>query len=246
MMPAGWTRLVLENFEFPYENVYPQMLDAGNLNARFDAIVFVDGALSLGGGGRGGGGGGGGGGGRGGGAAVPPEFAAMQGAVTAERTLPQLRAFLENGGRILTIGGSTSLASALGLPFSNHLVENGQGLPDEKFYVPGSLLRVAVDTTAAIAAGMPAHADVMFDNSPVFRLGADAAARGVRVIARFDSATPLRSGWAWGQHYLRDGVAMAEATVGRGVLYAFGPEILFRSQPHGTFKFLFNGLYGAR
>jgi hypothetical protein len=23
----------------------------------------------------------------------------------------------------------------------------------------------------------------------------------------------------------------------------FGPEIVFRGQPHGTFKFLFNGIY---
>src|SRR5690606_18661926 len=71
MMPAGWTRLVLETFEFPYENVYPQTLDAGNLNAKYDVIVFVDGAIGNlgGGGGRGGrGGGGGGGGGRGAGA----------------------------------------------------------------------------------------------------------------------------------------------------------------------------------
>jgi hypothetical protein len=26
-------------------------------------------------------------------------------------------------------------------------------------------------------------------------------------------------------------------------LYAFGPEITFRGQAHGTFKMLFNGLY---
>jgi hypothetical protein len=31
--------------------------------------------------------------------------------------------------------------------------------------------------------------------------------------------------------------------VGRGHVYLFGPEIAFRSQPHGTFKFLFNALY---
>jgi len=55
----------------------------------------------------------------------------------------------------------------------------------------------------------------------------------------------LRSGWAWGQHYLKDGVAVAQATVGKGQLFLFGPEILFRGQPHGTFKFLFNGIYLA-
>jgi hypothetical protein len=170
----------------------------------------------------------------------------MQGSVTRERTVPQLRAFLEAGGRIVTIGSSTALAAALELPVTDHLVENGRSLPDEKYYVPGSLLQVALDTTATITAGMPARADVMFDNSPVFRLAPDAAARGVRVIGRFDTDAPLRSGWAWGQSYLKDGVAIAEATVGRGVVYLFGPEILFRAQPHGTFKLFFNGLYGVR
>ena len=37
---TGWTRLVLENFEFPFESVYPPMLDAGNLIAKYDVLVF--------------------------------------------------------------------------------------------------------------------------------------------------------------------------------------------------------------
>jgi hypothetical protein len=34
-----------------------------------------------------------------------------------------------------------------------------------------------------------------------------------------------------------------QATIGKGSLFMFAPEITFRAQPHGTFKFLFNGLY---
>ena len=63
--------------------------------------------------------------------------------------------------------------------------------------------------------------------------------------AWFDTPTSLRSGWAWGQQYLDKGVAAAVADVGQGELYMFGPEITFRAQPHGTFKFLFNGIYLA-
>ena len=85
--------------------------------------------------------------------------------------------------------------------------------------------------------------DVFYDNSPVFRLEPNAALKGVKPIAWFDSTTPLRSGWAWGQNYLDGGTAAIEATVGRGKLYMFGPELTFRAQPHGTFKFLFNGIY---
>ena len=44
-MPSGWTRWLFEQFEFPFEVVYPQRLDAGNLKAQFDALVFVDGGI---------------------------------------------------------------------------------------------------------------------------------------------------------------------------------------------------------
>jgi hypothetical protein len=85
--------------------------------------------------------------------------------------------------------------------------------------------------------------DVFFENSPVLQLHPDAGLRGVKPVAWFDSRTPLRSGWAWGQHYLDGGAAAVEASVGKGKVILFGPEITFRAQPHGTFKFLFNGIY---
>jgi hypothetical protein len=90
---------------------------------------------------------------------------------------------------------------------------------------------------------MRERTDLFFDNSPVFRLGANAKESGLKAVAWFDSKTPLRSGWAWGQHYLEGGVAVIEASLGKGKVLLLGPEILKRSQPHGTFKFLFNGIY---
>ena len=109
--------------------------------------------------------------------------------------------------------------------------------------MPGSILRVAVDNTAPVAHGLESQVDVFFDNSPVFRLRPDAARAGVRAVAWFDGPAPLRSGWAYGQAYLDGGVQVVEAPVGKGRLFLFGPEITFRAQPHGTFKFLFNGLH---
>jgi hypothetical protein len=251
-MPSGWTRLEFENFEIPYQVVYPPDLDAGSLKAKFDVLILPSGAQirGVGGpagfGGRGGGGGGGGGGGRGG--PIPAEFQKMQGTLTPETTLPQLKQFLNDGGTIITVGSATSLGYALNLPIENHLLVRAPGQPDralagEEYYVPGSILRVAVDNTAPVAAGMPAQADVFFDNSPVFRLKPDAGSKGVKAVAWFDNAAPLRSGWAWGQNYLEGGAAILEANYGKGKVYMFGPEITFRGQPHGTFKFLFNGIY---
>ncbi|BCS31563.1 peptidase [Luteitalea sp. TBR-22] len=233
-MPSGWLRLVLEQFEFPYEVVYTPQIDAGLLAGRYDVLVLPDGAIPEGNGGvprmpRP--------------ESVPEEYRARIGAYSGASTLPRLRAFLEGGGAVLAIGGSTSLAAHLGVPVGNKLVDaRGAPLPEEAYYVPGSILRVKVDATHPIAHGLSSEVDVYFDNSPVFTLPPDASAAGLRPIAWFDSATPLRSGWAWGQDRLQGGVAVAEARVGKGSLVLFGPEITFRAQPHGTFKFLFNGI----
>ena len=55
-MPSGWTRWLFEQYEFPFEVVYPAALDAGDLKSKFDVIVFTDGAIRRGAaGGRGGG-----------------------------------------------------------------------------------------------------------------------------------------------------------------------------------------------
>ncbi len=256
-MPSGWTRLLFENFEFPFEVVYPPMLDAGNLREKYDVLVFNDAGLSAGGG-RGGRGGGGGGG-RGAGPAAQPdpkddrppaieypeEYTRRRGAFSPE-TLKQVQDFVQQGGTVIAIGNAAEGAiEAFGLPLADHLVENGQPLGREKFYVPGSVLRVAVDPANPVAHGYGNTADIFFDASPAWRMDASAGAAGVTVrkVAWFDSAEPLKSGWAWGQQYLENGIQMAEATVGRGRVVVFGNELLFRTQPHGNYRFFFNSLY---
>ena len=160
--------------------------------------------------------------------------------------MPKLKEFAEAGGAIVAYGGSATLGHHLGLPISDHLVEFNNGveraLPRDKYYVPGSILQVAVDNTSPLAYGFEKTVDVMFDNSPVLHLAPSASMHGVRPVAWFGK-DPLRSGWAWGQRYLQDGVAAAEAKVGKGKVFLLGPEITFRAQPHGTFKFLFNSVY---
>src|SRR5206468_1337667 len=146
-MPSGWTRFLLERFEYPFTVVCGAGFDDTNLRAKYDAIVLPSGA-SL----RAGGGIGGRGGGSGGGDAAPS------------------------------------------------------------------------------AAGAEDHIDVFFNNNPVFRLAPNAVARGIRPVMWFDAASPLRSGWAWGQNYLEGGTVAFEATVGAGKVFAFGPEITFRAQ----------------
>ncbi len=230
MMPSGWTRWLFEQFEFPFEIVYPTTLDAGNLRSKFDVLVFADGAMRRGTSGRG----------RGGvvePATVPEEYRASLGRITEEKSIPEIKKFVESGGTIVTVGSSTTMADLLGVPVTDHLAN----LPRDKFYIPGSLIRATIDNTNPLAYGMPNTVEMFFDNSPVFNIGA-----GVKPIATFVGKETLDSGWAWGQQHLDGGTAVAEAKVGEGKVLIMGPEVTFRGEPHATFKLLFNGvLYGT-
>jgi hypothetical protein len=249
LMPSGWTRWLFEQYEFPFEVVYPQTLDAGDLKSRFDVLVFPDGAARGGAGGRGGGRGG-----RGGAADpqdVPEEYRGWLGRITEEKTIPQIKRFVESGGAVVTVGSSTSLAEMLGVPVYNALTEKGadgqeRALTRDKFYIPGSLMKANIDNANPLAYGMPETADVFFDNNPVFRLPADAKANGVTPVAWFSGKETLDSGWALGQQLLDGATAVLEAKKGEGKVFVMGPEVTFRGEPDGTFKLLFNGLfYGA-
>ncbi|WP_020602126.1 M14 family metallopeptidase [Spirosoma spitsbergense] len=248
-MPSGWVRWLMEQYHFPMKLVYPADIDAGDLRKKFDVIVFVT-------------------------RAIPPvhgedenefrgmsrepkeeetpaEYRSTLGKITASKSIPQIKSFLEAGGTVVTIGSSTNLAYHLKLPVKNALTEmtsSGQEkpLPNEKYYIPGSVLQVGLDSTQHATWGMPSLTDVYFDASPVFNVAPDAIAKGlITPLAWFDTSKPLRSGWAWGQSYLQDGVAAFSAPIGAGKFYAFGPEITFRAQAHGTFKLLFNQLYNT-
>ena len=175
-MPSGWTRWLLEQYEFDFERVFPQTLDAGNLKAKFDVIIFPDGGIP--------------------GnrrrrwrlrrrrtpaerrTSFPRNIRGHLGRVTIDKTVPQLKKFAEAGGAIVAFGGSAVLGHHLGLPISDHLVEMTstgaeRALPRDKYYIPGSILQVAVDNTNPLAYGFEKQVDVMFDNSPVMHLGAE-------------------------------------------------------------------------
>jgi hypothetical protein len=247
-MASGWVRWLLEQFEFPFELVFAPALDADGLEDRFDALIFVGGSIP-----RSPAAGPEAGPGRGGfqpplPAYVPDQYKDRVGRVSADKTVPNLRRFIEAGGTVLALDSAAVLADHFALPLVNALVEKGPDgretpLRSEKFYVPGSILRARVNPAHPLAHGLPDTIDVFFDNTPAWALRPDAELKGVEPVAWFDEGRLLRSGWAWGESYLCRSVQVAEAAMGKGKLFLYGPEIAFRGQPHGTFKFLFNGLY---
>ena len=241
---SGWVRWIFENYHFPFKIIYPKQIDAGGLKDQFDVIVFVEGAipslkpeapspyedkepLTE---------------------EIPSEFQYMLGKINTEKSIPALNEFLQKGGKIITIGSSANLAYHLKLPVKNALVEMVAGkekvLPGEKFYIPGSVMQITVDNEYKANWGMNKNADVYFSASPVFKLLPDAIAHKELVpLAWYASDKTLRSGWAFGQAYLQDGIAAFEAKVGAGKLFVYGPEITFRGQTHSNYKMLFNQLY---
>jgi hypothetical protein len=242
-MSSGWVRWMFEQqFQFStFEVVYPPQLDAGNLKAKYDVIIFMEGIPGT--------------------TAeparpqeatqpsnLPPEWADKVGTVTVAKTIPQLKKFVEDGGTIIAVGSGTNIAYHLDLPVADQLVERTasgaeQALPSEKYFVPGSIVTASVDTTNPLAYGMSDKVDLLFSRSPVFKLRADAVAKGTKVVAWYASDKPVRSGWGWGQSYLAGGLAAVETSLGKGKVFLFGPQVTFRAEPHGSFPLFFNGIY---
>jgi hypothetical protein len=229
---SGWIRWILERHEFAVERVYPQELDRGKLTDRYDVLILPDEAVPAT---------------RAAEPSDPPsEYRHTTGAISRSRTAPQLREFVERGGTLIVIGDATVMADAIlgGIVRAPAgTIDGGSGARDT-FYVPGSVLRVNVDNRLPLGYGFEREVDVMFESSPVFTVSAEAAS--VRRVAWFGDEPPLRSGWARGQQHLRGKAAVVEAEVGDGRVLLFGPEITFRGQSHGTFKFLFNGIHLSR
>ncbi len=218
-MDEGWARFVLERFSVPYQSLRDKDVRAGNLRARFDAIILPDQPAKeiIEGHAAG---------------TMPAEYVGGIGVEGAA----SLKAFVEAGGTLIAIDGATDVPiQQFGLPVRNAI----EGVRNTEFYCPGSLLRLAVDTSHPLMAGVANGQAAFFVNGRAFDVDAAAGDR-VRVAARYASDHLLMSGWINGEAKIAGKAAIVEASLGRGkvVLVGFGPY--FRGQPHGTFRILFN------
>ena len=176
--------------------------------------------------------------------------ALASGRVTPDKTVPQLKQFAEAGGTIVAFGSRPSLGQHLGLPRERSPRRDAadgteKPLPATKFYVPGSVLerRGRQHQSARVRH----RQDSSTCSSTTARCSSWRRTRrcaGVKPVAWFDYAgrrcAPAGRGarTTW-----RAARRPSRRSVGKGKLLLFGPEITFRAQPHGTFKFLFNGIY---
>jgi hypothetical protein len=238
-MDEGWTRLVLEQFSFPYTSLMDAEIKKGNLNERYDVIIIPEDSTSTitgeraapGGaaGGRGGGGGGFGG-------AVPPEYRSGIGTEGVDA----LKAFVQKGGTLVALGGASNFAiERLGLPVRN-VVAN---LSSKEFWCPGSTLKVAFDNTNPLAYGMPSDGLAIYmSRSPAFEIGSTEHGDQYEIVVRYAARDLLQSGWLIGEESLARKGAMVSARYGEGRVVLIGFRAQHRAQAHGTYKLLFNAL----
>jgi hypothetical protein len=151
-----------------------------------------------------------------------------------------LHEFVEAGGTLVFLNRASDFAiNQLKLPVRDIT----EGLKETEFYVPGSILRTELDTTHAVAKGMPRESIAWAEDSPVFELADAKEAARVRIIARYPlMADPLLSGWLLGGDKIKGKAALVEIAQGKGRIYLFGFRPQYRAQSLATYPLLFNAL----
>jgi len=219
-MDEGWTRWIFDSHKIPFTSVYDRDLKGGNLNARYDVIILPDqnaGQIT-----------------RGLGNNYPDS---LRGGV-GEEGARALQQFVENGGTVLAFNEASEYAiETFKLPVKNALA----GVRNTEFYAPGSLFKVTLDKSNAIAARHTAStAAVWFEDSPAFEITDTAKARAVATYESTGNA--LVSGWLLGADRLHGKAALVEAAVGKGkvVLYGFRPQ--YRGQTNATLPLIWDAI----
>ncbi len=219
----GWTRFVLDEFEFDYKTLEDGDLRRGEFVSQFDAVIFPDQSDST----------------------IllgrradddenkyPAEFTGGIGTVG----LANVRHFVEQGGTLLAFDSATRLfIRQWALPVVNEL----ENVKSSEFSAPGSLLRGIVDPNHPLAFGMPRETTLFFGSSAAFSV------RDGKTIVKYPLQNPLLSGWLQGEAKIQGKAALAEVSLGRGRVMLFGFRPQHRGQTYTTFKLIFNSLWCA-
>jgi hypothetical protein len=232
----GWTRFVLEQFEFPYTTLKDEEVKRGNLKQRFDAIILpsdpeaviigkdVEEYFMK----------------RYGDMMPAPNFPPEYRSGIGDEGVEKLKKFVENGGTLICLDEACELAIK---QFKLKLKDILDGLSPKEFFCPGSTLHACFDTAHPAAYGMPADSLVFFWNSRALEILPSGENERYEVVASYPERDILESGWLIGEEKLRRRAAMVVTRHGQGkvVLIGFRPQ--HRAQTHGTYKLLFNSLY---
>ena len=222
-MDEGWTRWVLERYEFPYTTLHNKDIQAGKLRQRLDAIILPDQRArdimegqNF--------------------ASTVPEY---KGGLE-EKGFDALKEFVDQGGTLIALGeASNLLVDKMPLPVK----ELKRTLTREQHYAPGTIVNLQVDTTHPLGFGSAADTYGFYINSPFFQLTEGFSSQKVSVVARYPNSGAKASGWLRGEEYMlgRAAVVAIETNPGKVVLFGIRPQ--HRAQTHATLPLLFNALY---
>ncbi|MGH9839524.1 MAG: M14 family metallopeptidase [Blastocatellia bacterium] len=238
-MDEGWTRWVFDQYRFPYTSLADAEIRAGNLNAKYDAILVPDQSVAaLTNGLRGASSGQSPRSGDEEGSGVyPAEYAGGLG----EAGVKALGDFIAAGGTVITFNNASNFAiEKLGAPARNVL----KGASARDFYCPGSILKTQLDASHPMSFGVENESIAWFENSPAFEI--TDAARAKAVVRYPDAENPLLSGWILGDKLLRGKAALVEAKMGKGRVVLFGFRPQYRGQSLATMPLLFNAILTSK
>ncbi len=236
-LDEGWTRFVLKQYHFDLKNIENKEVKTGNLNSAYDVIiipdstrqVIVEGRQSR----------------EGYSEELPPEYAGGIG----KEGMRALKDFADKGGTLITLARASEIVMGeeFNLPVRNALAgatERGRGVQTADFNIPGSLLRVYVDTDHPVGYGMPHEIAAFFDGPLAFQTSAPTPDVQRSVIAWYpdDAKDILLSGYAHGAERLQRKAAVVAFTKGKGKIVMFGFRVQHRAQTEGTFQLLFNAI----
>jgi hypothetical protein len=222
-MDEGWTRWVLEQYEFNVTSIHNAEIRAGKLRQKFDAIIIadqdprgiIDGFDAP---------------------AIRPEYRGGIG----EAGVDNLKQFVAEGGTLVTMGNACDLAiEKLPIPVRNLK----KGLTRDQHFAPGAILHVEVDAQNPLAYGVAPDTFGFYINSPFFSVVEGFNSHRTSVIARYPNNNVIASGWLKGEELMsgRAAVVAVDLHPGRVVLFGLRPQ--HRAQTHATFPMLFNALY---
>jgi hypothetical protein len=220
-MDEGWTRWILERYRIRYTSITDRDVAAGNLARHFDAIILPDQsprALT-----------------RGLGAPYPDSLRGGLGDAGANA----LARFVRDGGTLVAFNEASDYAiEALDLPVRDAVA----GVSSREFYAPGSILRIALDTTHWMARGLTSSSVAWFEEGPAFTITDTTRARAVASYPASDS--PLLSGWLLGGDRLAGSAAIVDVREGKGHVILFGFRPQYRAQSLATYPLIWGALRG--
>jgi hypothetical protein len=224
-MDEGWTRWVLEQYEFNLTAIHNADIRAGRLRQQFDAIIIadqnardiVDGYEAP---------------------TIRPEYRGGIG----EAGVEQLKQFVAEGGTLITMGNACDLAIER-LPIAVRNLK--RGLTREQHFAPGTILKIEVDTQHPLGYGTAAETFGFYVNSPFFSVVEGFASHRTNVIARYPNTDVVASGWLRGEELMAGRAAIVSVDLNPGRVILFGLRPQHRAQTHATFPLLFNALWAS-